>query len=262
MRAYLDIGLKSFSASLAYRSEVWLRLIGNIVTILIQVAIWTAVIGDKQVGGIDLEQMITYSILNTLILSLLLIYISGRVDGSLKTGGIASELVRPLSYPLYLLANSLGEVVYQFLFVVIPSLLLAALFFGIQPPASIEHAAAFVVSLGIVLLLSFFIGYLISLIAFWLLTHFALDWMLGGLMIIFSGSFLPIWFFPDIWATVAGLLPFQYLGYIPAAIYMGYYQAGELPLIIGIGALWVGAFWLVTQLLWWKAVRRLIVHGG
>ncbi len=262
MRTYVNFSMKSFSSSLAYRSQVWLQLLGNFVTILIQVAIWKAVIGAGTVGGITLDQMITYSIINTLILSILLHHVSGRVDSSLKSGGIAAELVRPMSYPLYLFAHEMGDTLYQFTFVVIPSLIIAWVFFGIQAPASAGHAIAFVIALVIVLLLSFLIGYLISLIAFWFLTHFALDWTLGGLMLVFSGSFLPLWFFPDTWANIAEAMPFQYLGYIPAAIYMGYIPVEELLYTLMVGSCWIAGIWVFAQLLWWRAIRRLVVHGG
>lgn len=196
MRMYLMFTMKAFSNQLAYRSEVWLRLLGNFVTILIQVEIWRAVIGNGSVAGIKAEQMITYSIINTLLFALLLNGVSSKVDGSLKSGGIASELIKPLSYPLYLLFDGLGNSLYQLAFTVAPSLLIAGLFFGILPPATSTNFFAFLLALILALIISFLLGYLISLLAFWFMNHFALSWMMGGLITIFSGSFLPIWFSP------------------------------------------------------------------
>lgn len=262
MNTYMAFCLKSFSANMAYRAEVWIRTLGNFVTVIIQAAIWKAVIGEGEINSINLEQMITYSIINTLILALLLTNISHKVNGSLKSGGIASELVRPLSYLMYLFAEGMGGVVYRFVFVVTPSLIISVIFFGIQAPASIAHLFAFLVAMVFALVMSFLLGYLVSLIAFWFLTHFALDWMLGGLMIIFSGSFLPIWFFPDKWAFVAHVLPFQFLGYVPAALYMGYIPKEEIVMNLLPGLIWIGGFMILVQLLWWRAIRRLVVQGG
>ncbi len=81
-------------------------------------------------------------------------------------------------------------------------------------------------------------------------------------MLIFSGSFLPLWFFPDSWAAVASALPFQFLGFIPAAIYMGYIPASELVPTLLAGLAWIGGLIIVVQWLWWRAVRRLVVQGG
>jgi ABC-2 type transport system permease protein len=262
MKMYILFGMKSFTNQLAYRSDVWLRTIGNFATIFIQVSIWKAVIGEGTVSGVSYEQMVTYSILNTLLAAVLLTHISGKVDTSLKSGSIASDLIRPLSYPIYLFAEGAGSVIYQFVFVVVPSLLIASLAFGIQPPASAEHFASFAFGICIALLLSFLFGYLISLIAFWFLTHFSLEWMFGGLTIIFAGSFLPLWFFPDGWAAVAKALPFQYLGFVPAALYMGQIPKGEILNTLVIGLFWITALWLLTYWLWSRAVKRLVVQGG
>jgi len=262
MRTYVRFTAKAFSKQLAYRSEVWLRLLGNFVTILIQAEIWRAVIGSEHVEGVTVEQMITYSIINTLLLALLLHGISGRVDESLKSGSIASELIKPISYPLFLLFDGLGNTIYQLVFTAAPTFVIALFIFGMMPPASLTHFFAFLLALLLALIISFLLGYLISLLAFWFMNHFALSWMLGGLITIFSGSFLPIWFFPSSWITVANLLPFQYMGYVPAAIYLGSVPEQELFQVIAVGFGWIAGLLLLVQWLWTRAVKRLVVQGG
>jgi len=262
MKKYIYFGIKSFSNNMAYRSEVWLKTIGNFVTIFIQVSIWRAVIGNGGVSGISLEQMVTYSILNTLILSLLLHNISRKVNDSLNTGSIASEMLKPLSFPMYLFSDGLGSIAYQFVFVVIPSFLMSWIAFGINAPVSLHHFIAFLASLLIAMILSFFLGYLISLIAFWILTSFSLEWILGGLILLFSGSFLPLWFFPETWAFIARILPFQFLGYIPAALYMGYISIDQISIHLIIGIAWITGLFLLVNWLWRRAIHRLVIQGG
>jgi ABC-2 type transport system permease protein len=262
LKTYAMFGVKAFINQLSYRSEVWLRLLGNFVTILIQTEIWKAVIGSGKVDGITVEQMITYSIINTLLYALLINGVSGKVDGSLKSGSIAMDLSKPISYPLYLLSDGLGGSLYQLIFTVIPSLLIAYLFFGILPPASGIHLAGFIISMFMALLISFLLGYLISLISFWLMNHFALNWMMGGLITIFSGSFLPLWFFPSSWQAVAKVLPFQYLGYVPAAVYLGTIPNTEIVGVISRGIIWIALLFVIVYWLWSRAIRRLVVQGG
>lgn len=263
MKTYFMFGVKSFSNQLVYRSEVWLRLLGNLITIFIQTAIWKAVITNSDVTGINVEQMITYSILNTLMFSVLIHHmIIDKVDRNLKSGGIGAELIKPVSYPMYLLSDSIGNAAYQLLFTVVPSIILAWLFFGILPPASGWNLIAFIAALLIALVISFLIGYLLSLIAFWILNSFALSWTLGGLITIFSGSFLPLWFFPQSWAAVARMLPFQYLGYVPASIYLGYTEQESIGSLLILGCGWIAVLFVITYWLWKRAVSRLIIQGG
>jgi ABC-2 type transport system permease protein len=262
MKAYVAFCVKSFSTNLSYRSEVWLRTVGNFVGIFIQVAIWKAIIGSGTVDGIALQDMITYSILNTAIFNLLLTNVYRKVDESLRSGSIAMDLIKPIRYPLYLLAERFGTTIYQLIFTVIPTVLIAWLYFGISAPYSGAHFTVFIVSLFISLVISFAVGYLIALIAFWFLTTFALEWTLEGLIVVFSGSFLPLWFFPTGWASLAHALPFQYLSYIPAALYMGRIPAEDILPTIGVGLLWIAGLFSIIGLLWWRAVKRLIVQGG
>lgn len=259
---YIMFGIKSFSNRLAYRSEVWLRTFGSFIAIIIQIAIWKAVIGAGTIAGINLEQMMTYSILSTLITVILLTHVSSSVSDSLRTGSIATQLIKPMSYPLFLLSEGLGGVAYELAFIVTPSFMISWIVFGLLPPASALHFAAFLIALVITLLLSFLLGYLISLLSFWFLTHFALDWTLGGFMIIFSGQFLPLWFFPEGWASLAEVLPFQYLGYIPLALYLGYIPAEDIGVTLIVGFAWILGLFAFTQWLWSRAVRRLVVQGG
>ncbi|QLG38992.1 MULTISPECIES: ABC-2 family transporter protein [unclassified Paenibacillus] len=262
MKTYIMFGVKTFSNQLSYRSEVWLRLLGNFVAILILTEIWRAVLGNGEIEGVGVEQMITYSIINTLLAALLLTGISTKVDNSLKTGSIASELIKPLSYPLHLLSEGLGNSFYQLVFTSIPSLFIAWIFFGFLPPASATHFLFFLIALILALAISFLLGYLISLLAFWLMNHFALNWMLGGFITIFSGSFLPLWFFPESWVTITKMLPFLYLGYLPAAIYLGTIKVQEIGTFILTGLAWTAGLTLLVCWLWNRAIKRLVVQGG
>src|SRR5690606_26336357 len=135
-------------------------------------------------------------------------------DKSLSTGSISLELTKPISYPFLLFFDELGNLAYRVVFTMIPTLLLAIFLFGFQPPESSLSMLLFLIALVNAVLLSFAIGYLIALISFWFLTTFALEWTLGALMTVFSGTFLPIWFFPEGWAELAYALPFIYLGYV------------------------------------------------
>jgi ABC-2 type transport system permease protein len=99
-------------------------------------------------------------------------------------------------------------------------------------------------------------------LSFWFLTTFHFNWAIGALTTLFSGAFLPLWFFPDGWATVAKLLPFQFLGFVPAATWMGELTGTDLRSTIGVGIIWSGLLLSLTRLLWDRATQQLVVQGG
>jgi ABC-2 type transport system permease protein len=262
VRTYYEFFLKSFKKNFAYRADVWLRVFGNVLGILVQVAIWRAVLGSGSAEGVDLPDMVTYSILTTLVAGLLMMGLYHDADDRLRTGDIAVDLLKPLRYPLYLFADGLGRSAYQALFTVLPTLAVAWPLFGFSPPASPGHALAFLAALAIALSVSYALSYLIALLAFWFLTTMHFRFAVAGFVTAFSGSFLPLWFFPPGWAAVARALPFQYLGFVPAAAYMGEIPVPELGLTLAGGVAWTAALLALAGWLWSASVRRLVVQGG
>jgi ABC-2 type transport system permease protein len=262
VRAYWSFARCAFARGLAYRFNLLLRVVGNLVNVLIQVAIWRALIGHGAIAGVSLRVMVTYSILSTCLGMVLLVNLFGAVDERLRTGNIGMDLVKPLSYPLYLAADSLGTTAFQGLFTMLPTLAITALAFGVQPPASPLDLVTCIVATFLALAISFALGYLIALLAFWLLTTIVFEWAIEAFMTVFAGAFLPLWFFPAWLGAVAAWLPFRYMNFVPVAIYLGRIPTGDLAPTLSLGLAWTLALLGLTGWLWSRAMRRLVVQGG
>jgi ABC-2 type transport system permease protein len=262
VKPYLTYFRKSFKQSTAYRTAVWLQIVGSVLSVLVQVSVWRALIGAGSVNGITLDDMVTYAIVNAIMLAFIITRLFNDVDARLRTGDISIDLLRPIQYPFLVLADQLGRAAFRFVFVAIPIVTISGLLFGFSFPPSIVSVVSFPVVLVFALLISFSIGYLIALLSFWFLTTFHFSWAIGGLVTLFSGSFLPLWFFPDRWEAVARALPFQFLGFIPAAVWLGQIQGEELIRTFIIGAVWTVILLLTAHALWRRATRDLVVQGG
>lgn len=259
MQAYLAFTRKSFIKNMAYRAEVWLKIFGNFVLILIQVSIWKSLIGNGVVNGVSLEEMVTYSVITTAIMNVLMIKAYRLLDEKLKTGSISVDLQKPISYPLQLFADQLGLVLFQLCFTVAPLLVLSVFIFGVQLPTAVS-VFPFILSVFIAVIISFLLAFLVALISFWVLTTFALSWTLNAFITVFSGSFVPLWFFTPFWAQIANLLPFQFLGFIPTSIYLGKITEPYVELMKG--SFWIVVLLLLILVLWKKAISNLVVQGG
>lgn len=262
MSTYWAYFRKSFKKNAAYRSSVWLQIIASMISIGIQVAVWTSLIGDGSVDGITLDDMVTYAIINAALYAIVLTRLYNDVDDRLRTGDISIDLLRPVRYPGMILADQLGWAAYRTIFMIIPIVVVASLLFGFSAPESLLAGVGFLIVLPLTVLISYAIGYLIALLAFWFLTTFHFSWAIGALTTVFSGSVLPLWFFPDEWETLARLLPFQFLGFVPAATWMGELAGAELVQTLGVGVAWTAVLLLVTRMLWMRATTRLVVQGG
>ena len=262
MNVYLAMTGKSFKKHLAYRSEVWVRIVIGVVWVGIQVAIWRALIGSGEVDGITLSDMITYAILNTVMALALMDRGLAELDQRIRSGDIAVDLIKPFNYPLTLVADGLGRSLFSALFSVLPTLVIAALFFGFQAPASIENAVVFAVAFVIALAISFSLTCLVGMLGFYFLATFHFQWAIGALRSLFAGTMVPLWFYPDGLRALAEALPFQFLAFFPAAAWMGELSRRDLALNLGLGSFWSAALLGLCWWLWSRIVRRLVVQGG
>jgi ABC-2 type transport system permease protein len=261
---YLAFALSAFQTQLAYRGQVWSRLFGEIIGVVARIAIWIAVYeGLQNVAGITLRDMITYAILSgTILAAWSYASLINTVGREIKTGDVAVFLLKPLSYPFYLLATECGNLAYRTLAVVVPTVIVAALFYGFEPPASLFHGVMFAAYWLLAFLILFLIAAALGLVAFWMMTAFALEWFLQAALLIFSGTFIPLWFFPEGFAAVVSYLPFAWVGYYPAAVYLGKMDEAATWVHLAVGLGWTAALALAVAWLWHRASRRLTVQGG
>jgi ABC-2 type transport system permease protein len=86
--------------------------------------------------------------------------------------------------------------------------------------------------------------------------------MLQALLAILAGRVVPLWFFPEQAAAILKYLPFAWVAFHPAAVYLGEVDISEAFVLLVIGLLWALALGAVIALLWHRAARRLVVQGG
>lgn len=252
----------SFRKNLVYRSEVWLWIIYGLVSIVILAAIWRSLLADGAVEGITVSDMVTYAVITTVVSTISLHRMITDVDERLRSGDIAIDLIKPMHYPSLQLADQLGRAAFQLVFVVVPMVIIAELLVDAKGPASLTAALGFLVALIIALLVSFAMGLVLALLAFWFLTTFHFIWTDAALLTLFGGAQLPLWFFPDTLEMVARLLPYQFVAFVPAAIYLGEISGAELLQTLALGVVWIGVLGGGAHLLWSAAIRRLTLQGG
>jgi ABC-2 type transport system permease protein len=234
LAAYSAFTAIAFQSRLAYRNQVWASAFGDLVGVFARIAIWMAAFaGASSVGGVTLPEMVTYSILAWQLLYWDFSRLLHEVGAAIRTGDVAVYLLKPLHYPGYLLSSHLGHFAFDFVTTVLPSWLTL-----------------------------FCLASACGIIAFWLMTAFSLEWFLMAIMSLVSGAVIPLWYMPPPLAAAIAYLPFAWVSYYPAAVYLGKLDVTQTWLHLGIGLLWLAALGTLVLLLWSKARHRLIVQGG
>ncbi|MDP2780463.1 ABC-2 family transporter protein [Devosia sp.] len=263
--AYANFTVNAFQTRLAYRNAVWAGAFGDLVFMFARIAIWVSVYGAASgatVEGFSLPDMITYALLAGPVLYWDFSRLVNEVGNAVQTGDVAVYLLKPLHYPAYLLASHIGHFLFELLLIVLPIAVIVCLTYGLVPPVSPFHGLAFLAFWLLSFAMLFTLATLAGLLAFWLMTVFALEWFLMSIMTLLSGGLVPLWLFPDWLAAIAGHLPFAWVSYYPAAVYLGKLDPGQTLLYFAIGCVWLLALLTALGWLWAQARHRLIVQGG
>jgi len=245
-----------------YRAEMAMRAVQMVLFMGIFVALWSTafgVSGRAELAGYSLAEVVWYlAMTETIALSTSRIFI--EISEAVKAGGVAYQLARPLSYPLYQVANSLGNSTPRFAINLLTAAAVAGLGTG-QWPGSLRGILAFGVMAALALLLDSLIAVLIGLLAFWIEEVTPAFWIYQKLLFTVGGLFLPLEMFPQWLRRLTRWLPFQFITYAPARAFVDFEPGFVLRAAAGQAA-YVAALSALVALVWGRARRRLVIHGG
>ncbi len=262
MTRYVFVLWTSARQQWVYRSEIVARAVQMVLFMGVFMALWTTaygVSGQAELAGYSLAQMVWYlAMTETVTLSTSRIFV--EISEAVKAGDLAYTLARPLSYPFFQVANSLGGSAPKLMLNLLTASAVVAL--GIRQPAgSPAGLLAFLGLAGLALLLDALIAVLIGLTAFWIEEVNPVYWIYNKLLFTVGGLFLPLELFPEWLQRVVRWLPFQFIAYTPARAFVAFEPGGVLQGLAGQLA-YIVAFTALVLLVWHRAQRRMVVHGG
>jgi ABC-2 type transport system permease protein len=77
-----------------------------------------------------------------------------------------------------------------------------------------------------------------------------------------SGHMFPLELLPGSIGAFVDFLPFKYLAYFPAAVFLGKIDGQEMYVGLAVEAAWVLLFFVLARLLWHRGVQRYSGFGG
>ncbi len=263
IKAYLSIFRMRLKQELQYRGAMIGGICCQAFFGLILVALYRALYaGHPQT--VPLEATVSYVWLQQAFFRML-----GATDNDLadriRTGDIAYDLARPLNLYGYYYSRVMAQKLTGSLMRAAPMLVFAALLpkgWGISAPASLPALIAGIAALMLGLVVSSAIENLTVGFTMRTLDPRGIQAMLNLLMMILSGSILPLTLFPDAWQRAIALMPHTQMLDAPIRLYTGQRSLSELPQIIGLQIFWAAALLGLGLLLWSRNRKRLTVQGG
>jgi ABC-2 type transport system permease protein len=218
---YTWIGYTSVRSNLAYAGDIVARTTFMATVLFVFMRLWAAVYsgaGVDRLGSLSLRQMLWYlTIAEAIILSAP--RVSVEVDEDVRTGKIAVQLLRPMSYALALLGKAMGERIVRFAVNVLAGSVVALILVG-PIPISMSGLAMFLLALPLAFVIDF-LGYLIvGLCAFWLESTIGLAIIYSRITMLLGGMLMPLEVFPQSWQPVLGWLPFGAVVYGPSRLFV------------------------------------------
>ncbi len=234
VRKYVNIYRVSLIERMAYRGDFLLASVLRFLPLVTTILLWRAAYdwapepsggGVKRFQGFAFGEMIAY---------LLLVHISrmfssmpglaGGVARDVREGTLKKYLVQPLDLIGYLLSYRAAHKSAYIVTSLIPYAILFILFAGffqeVHPPTGMR-LAAYAASLLLGFVVGFFFETCIGLIGFWFLEITSFLYVVNTVNFFVSGHLFPLDLLQPMWRWIFKLLPFQYMAYFPAAVFLG-----------------------------------------
>jgi ABC-2 type transport system permease protein len=237
----------------------------------IRIMVFAAFYGvNAAAAPISLANAVTYVWLGQALLALLPWVADPEIGQAVRTGGVGYDRLRPLDAYGYWYARTLGWMLARALPRAVLMLLVAAIVLPLaglgewawQPPSGVTAALLFVPSFILMTMLGAAVLMLANIIVAASLNERGVNAVLTPLVIVFSGSLLPLDFYPDAWRPFLHVQPLAGLVDIPFRIYFA-----DLKGVAALQGLALQAGWTVVliglgRLAMERMMRRLEMQGG
>jgi ABC-2 type transport system permease protein len=260
----------SFEERLVYRGDFAFATLVRFLPIVTQVFLWSAIYkasgpsDTKTINGYTFGDMVAYSLL--VMVGRAFSSMPGLTTGiarDIRDGAIKKFLIQPIDLLDYLFWY---RVAHKLVYYVVAFLPFGLVFWLCRDYFRGWPDGWTILGATLALILAFLVGFLIEslmgLCAFWFLEISSLVFVYMLLSYFLSGHMLPIDWLPQPFADAIRWLPFKYLAFVPAAIWLQKYSHSELCSELAQGFAWVFVLLALNRLALSRGLRRYSAYGG
>jgi len=266
MKALAALLKMRFKIALQYRVAAIAGVFTQIFFGLFKIMVFEALfLSTTQVMPMNSQETVTYIWLGQALLWLLPWNGDQEIQGMIRTGDFAYELVRPLNLYNYWFVRIFATRIAGTLLRILPVLLAAFWLlpneYCMQLPENLSAFGYFTLSLFFAVLLGCAISNLITISILFTIGD-GIERLLPAFMMIFTGMVIPLSFFPDWSQIIFKILPFSGLVDTPYKYYLGIYGGEQIlfTLLHQIG--WIILLVTLGKFLVRMAQKRIVVQGG
>ena len=257
MNKYLAYFKSSFKLNTAYKASFGIRIITDIVWFFIFFTLWTTIYSKNNINSIQsytLTGIITYYFITEFIFKFDVAQ-SIYLNWTVWTGYFSNDLVKPWSIPIVYIIDAVTE---RLLVVVMAIPVFAVIYFFARSyivfPSAL-NLTLFVITLIFSFLLNITFNLIFHALVFKYGDQEGTIELVNYIAIFLAGGFFPIAFLPQGLKFIFELLPFKYLYYIPANIFLGKLTLHEIVVAWLMIILWSILFYSIFHSLYQKGLK-------
>lgn len=270
LRPYVAVLRARFSVLLQYRAAALAGFLTQCWWGGIKVMVLTAFFAASAAAPMTLAQAIDYVWLGQALFTMLPWSGDPDIARLVRTGDVAYERLRPLDTYAYWFSRAVARRTANPALRATPMLLTAGILFrlvgwsawALGAPSGASAALLFAVSITLVIALSAAVSTLMDTLTVATLSERGVTLLVGPLIIVFSGSLVPLPLFPDWSQPILRNQPFAGLMDTPFRIYSGHLAGGEAAVSLARQAIWVAVLVMVGRALMARVMARLQTQGG
>jgi ABC-2 type transport system permease protein len=261
MKKYLAILKMQVINNLAYPGDFLGRSVSIAVFLFIFAGLWQTtyiIAGTASINGLTFANMMWYLMMAETI-ELGRPRTNRIISEQVKNGEVAYILSKPYNFVLYHFSFGLGDGLMRIVINILVGILVTWLLAG-PPPSLLGWSMALITMIG-AWILHFCMMALIGLAAFVVEETNSFELIYQKFVFVLGGMMLPLDLFPQWLQEIVRLLPFPYMMYAPARLFV----KPEFDLFWQMLAgqwLWVGALVVLLALAYRGSEKALTVNGG
>ncbi|HNX16257.1 MAG TPA: ABC-2 family transporter protein [Bacilli bacterium] len=259
-----------------YRFNLIIWLLVTVLQMVCMVFLWFSVYRSSAGGintiinGFNYKEMIVYTVFTTIFTfvtfnneTLWLIY------SDIRKGTIGNYLIKPISYRGKFIAGAIGGYLIMTLMFGLPLFAISYTVFGLIGFITIPtwydlvfHILLFLVAQFLAVLLNDTITYIFGLFCFYTSSGWGLNSLRATLTSFFSGTLLPLAFFPPVFKDIVNWMPFAGLSQNPILILLLKYDYLSCLKVLGLSIAWIIVLELLAKLIFHNGIKKVTVQGG
>jgi ABC-2 type transport system permease protein len=250
----------------AYRVRLVIAPVMLAVQLYLYDRLWTAVFSHTKItAGFTLRQTLTYALMALLLARMRwnarTVNVRDSISVSVREGTIAYWFLRPISPGRFYMWRQSGDIAYGAAWATCGYVVLRV---GgvIDGPHGAARGSVFAVSLVLGQIVLYYLGQIVDIAMFWMLSNNGVVRMYYFVQDLLSGVFVPLWFMPAFLLAAATWLPFSSGLNVPLSLYVGRIPMKHAAFELALQAFWVIVLAVFTKWMWSRAARRVTVQGG